>query len=71
MWVFHEDSPDKDSLVETVKTQVRARTMSIDHKTGRAFLSVGEFGCVGPSHGREATATGNGSRKLLVPGFWG
>jgi DNA-binding beta-propeller fold protein YncE len=44
MWVFHEDSPDKYTLVETVKTQAGARTMAIDRKTGRAFLSVGEFG---------------------------
>jgi len=44
MWVFHEDSPDKFTLVETVKTQAGARTMAIDRKTGRAFLSVGEFG---------------------------
>ena len=44
MWVFHEDSPEKYTLVETVKTQAGARTMAIDHKTGRAFLSVGEFG---------------------------
>ena len=44
MWVFHEDSPDKYTLVETVKTHAGARTMAIDRKTGRAFLSVGEFG---------------------------
>jgi hypothetical protein len=44
MAVFHEDSPDKYTLVESVKTQVGARTMAIDRKTGRAFLSVAEFG---------------------------
>ena len=44
MWVFHEDSPDKYTLVETVKTQAGARTMAIDRKTGRAYLSAGEFG---------------------------
>jgi YVTN family beta-propeller protein len=44
MWVFHEDSPDKYTLVESVKTRAGARTMAIDRKTGRAFFSVGEFG---------------------------
>ncbi len=44
MSVFHEDTPDKYTLVETVKTQTGARTMAVDHKTGRAFLSVAEFG---------------------------
>jgi len=44
MWVFHQDSPDQYTLVETVKTQAGARTMAIDRKTGRAYLSAGEFG---------------------------
>ncbi len=44
MAVFHEDSPDKYTLLESVKTQAGARTMAIDRKTGRAFLSVAEFG---------------------------
>ena len=44
MYVFHEDSPDMYSLVDTVKTQSGARTMALDRKTGRAYLSVAEFG---------------------------
>ena len=44
MAVFHEDAPDKYTFVESVKTHTGARTMAIDHKTGRAFLSVAEFG---------------------------
>ena len=44
MSVFHEDTPDKYTLVESVKTQPGARTMAIDRKTGRAFLSAAEFG---------------------------
>ena len=64
MWVFHEDTPDKYTLVETVKTQTGARTMAIDRKTGRAYLSVGEFG---PP---PATAPGGGKqgRGAMVPG---
>ena len=44
MSVFHEDTSDKYTLVESVKTQNGARTMAIDRKTGRAYLSVAEFG---------------------------
>jgi hypothetical protein len=44
MTVFHEDTPDKYTLVESVKTQSGARTMALDRKTGRAFLSVAEYG---------------------------
>jgi DNA-binding beta-propeller fold protein YncE len=42
--VFHEDSPDKYSAVETVKTVPRARTMALDPKTHRLFLSTVEDG---------------------------
>lgn len=44
MSVFHQDSPEKYTLVETVKTQAGARTMAVDHKTGKAYLSAAEFG---------------------------
>ncbi len=44
MSIFHEDSPDKYTLVERVKTQTGARTMALDRKTGRAYLSVSDFG---------------------------
>ena len=43
-WVFHEDSPDKYTLVEEVKTQAGARTIALDRKTGRVYLSVAQFG---------------------------
>ena len=35
--VIHEDSPDKFSVAETVKTQDRARTMALDPKTHQLF----------------------------------
>ena len=44
MSVFHQDSPEKYTLVESVKTQAGARTMAVDHKTGKAYLSAAEFG---------------------------
>jgi YVTN family beta-propeller protein len=42
--VIHEDSPDKYSVVETVKTLPRAKTMALDPKTHRLFLSTAENG---------------------------
>jgi YVTN family beta-propeller protein len=42
--VFREESPDKYSLVETVKTLPRAKTMALDPKTHRLFLSTAESG---------------------------
>lgn len=42
--VIHQDSPDKYSVVETVKTAPRAKTMALDQKTHRLFLSTAENG---------------------------
>lgn len=42
--VIHEDSPDTYSVVETVKTVPRAKTMALDPKTHRLFLSTVENG---------------------------
>jgi hypothetical protein len=38
------DSPDKSTAVETVKTLPRAKTMALDPKTHRLFLSTAENG---------------------------
>jgi YVTN family beta-propeller protein len=42
--VIHQDSPDQYSIVETVKTVPRAKTMALDPKTHRLFLSTAENG---------------------------
>jgi DNA-binding beta-propeller fold protein YncE len=42
--VIHQDSPDQYSIVETVKTAPRAKTMALDPKTHRLFLSTAENG---------------------------
>ncbi len=42
--VIHQDSPDKYSVVETVKTLPRAKTMALDPKTHQLFLSTTENG---------------------------
>jgi len=42
--VIREESPDKYSVVETVKTLPKAKTMALDSKTHRLFLSTAEAG---------------------------
>ena len=42
--VFHEDSPDKFSEAETIKTEVGAKTMGLDTKTHNLFLDTADFG---------------------------
>src|ERR1700722_9991554 len=42
--IFHEDSPDKLSVVETVTTEFGAKTMGLDPKTHKLFLTTSDFG---------------------------
>ena len=60
--VFHEDSPDKYSLVEHARTLPGARTMTLDHKTGMVYLPVADVGPV-PA----ATTETPRPRRRMVP----
>jgi DNA-binding beta-propeller fold protein YncE len=42
--VFHEDSPDKFSEAESIKTEFGAKTMGLDTKTHNLFLDTADFG---------------------------
>ncbi len=42
--IFHEDTPDKFSEVEKVKTEVGAKTMGLDTKTHNIFVDTVDFG---------------------------
>jgi DNA-binding beta-propeller fold protein YncE len=42
--VLHEDSPDHFTVVENVPTRRSARTMALDEKTHKLFLSAAQFG---------------------------
>ena len=44
MTVVHEDSPDKFSVIATIPTQRGARTMALDVKTHRVYMSTAQFG---------------------------
>ena len=42
--IFHEDSPNKLSVVETIKTEFGAKTMGLDMKTHNLYLTTSDFG---------------------------
>ncbi len=42
--IFHEDSPDKFSVVDTVKTEFGAKTMGLDTKKHHLFVDTADFG---------------------------
>jgi hypothetical protein len=63
--VFHEDSADKLSAVETIDTEYGAKTMAIDPKTHNLFLSTSDFGPAGPKGKRPAIS---GTAHLLIYG---
>ncbi len=42
--IFHQESPDKYTLVENVKTLPGARTMALDQESGSVFLPVADLG---------------------------
>lgn len=42
--IFHQDSADKYSEVETVKTEYGAKTMGLDTKTHNVFVDTADFG---------------------------
>jgi YVTN family beta-propeller protein len=46
--IFHEDSPDKLSVIETVKTEFGAKTMGLDPKTHNLFVTTSDFGPAPP-----------------------
>lgn len=41
--IYHEDSPDKLSEVGSVKTEYGAKTLQVDPKTHKVFLSTSDF----------------------------
>src|SRR5712692_8866552 len=41
--IFYEDTPDKFSVVETVKTEFGARNMALDPKSHRLFIDTADF----------------------------
>jgi len=64
--VFHEDSPDKLSVMEEIKTQFGAKTMALDSKTHNLFLVTADFTPPsGPKGDRKAI---KGTARVLIYG---
>jgi len=64
--VFHEDSPDKLTSVEEVKTEYGAKTMGLDPKTHNVFLVTADFTPPsGPNGDRKAI---KGTARVLIYG---
>lgn len=62
--VIRQDTPDRYTVVETVKTQPGARTITRDPKTGLVYLSVADYGP--PPAGAQ-----KGGRPVGLPGTFG
>ena len=69
--IFHEDTPDRFTLVENVKTLPGARTMALDHKTGTVYLPVADLGpspAPTPENPRSRPSRVKGTFSVLVIG---
>lgn len=64
--VFHEDSPDKLTPVEEIKTEYGAKTMGLDPKTQNLFLVTSDFTPPSGSNGNRKTI--KGTARVLVYG---
>ena len=60
--IAHEDSPDKLTVVQTLKTERGARTMALDPRTHKIYLSTAKFE---PASGQ---SEGDRQRPKMVPG---
>jgi hypothetical protein len=65
--IAHEDSPDKLTVVQTLKTQRSARTMTFDPKTHHIYLPAAKF--EDPAPGQRRGKMVPGTLKLLVYGM--
>ncbi len=64
--VIHEDSPDKYTVVENVKTEQGARTMALDSKTHMVFLALAQVQMLPPADGSKGRP-----RRRVQPGTFG
>ena len=69
--VFHEDSPDQYSAVDTIKSQLGAKTMGLDTKTHNLFVDTADFAPAGAptaEHPRPRSRPVLGTFRVLVYG---
>jgi hypothetical protein len=65
--VIKENSPTSFAVEETVKTPVRAKTITLDAKTGKLFLITAEYGPA-PTPPATPAPGGRPARAPMVPG---
>lgn len=66
--IFHEDTPEKFSEVETVKTEFGAKTMALDTKTHNLFVSTADFTAATDAKGNARKRPTPGTFHLLIYG---
>ena len=71
--VIKENSPTDFAVEETVATPMRAKTITLDPKTGHLFLITAEYGPVPPASSQPAPPPGapawmRGPRPPMIPG---
>ena len=65
--IAHEDAPDQLSVVQTLKSERGARTMTLDPRTHRIYLASAKFEA--PAEGQRRGRMVPGSFKVLVYGM--
>ena len=65
--IAHEDSPDKLTVVQTLKTEPRAKTMTLDPQTHKIYLGSAKFEA--PAEGQRRGRQVPNSFKILVYGM--
>jgi hypothetical protein len=69
--IFHEDSPDKFTAMDPVKTEYGAKTMGLDTKTHNLLLTTADFGpapAATADHPNPRRSPVSGTFRLLVYG---
>ncbi len=68
--IAHEDSPDKLTVVQTLKTEPRARTMALDPKTHKIYVASAKFEATPEQPGgkKQRPKVLSGTFKVLVYG---
>src|SRR5438132_3065179 len=64
--IFHEDSPEKISVIETVKSEFGAKTMALDPKTHNLYVDTSDFGAPQQPNGQPVAVPG--TFRLLIYG---
>src|SRR5579862_5378593 len=69
--IFHEDSPDKFSVVETVQTEFGAKTMALDPETHNLLVDTSDFDSPGAATAKQPNPQRRakpGTFRLLIYG---